>query len=280
MKIINTKLNDFFKYSLITSAIILAGCGVELQENEQAEVVALTAEENRAALAERRAQSLFDAHEFYSFPSNGQADVGVNTSVLLSFSHPLDTFTSQVFSLTDSDGNLVEVTSVEVTEGSFATDLENPQANGFAFKPTKALKAGEQYTVTYAIGLINEADGNTELAAERTAQDPLTFTTRLAKDSANFALDTDGLFPSDELPFTTFTTLRLRMTNDIDAKTLVAGDTFKFQKVGSTEQISGDLIAKGRYVTFDPAVDLDIDASMNLSSVMALKTWRVTVLRA
>ncbi|QFI36531.1 hypothetical protein FR932_01160 [Moritella marina ATCC 15381] len=268
MQIINTRLNPFFssfvKGSLVASAITLSGCGVELQENEQAEEVALTAEENRAALAERRAQSLFDAHEFYSFPSNGQADVAVNTSVLLSFSHPLDTFASQVFSLTDSKGNSVEVTSVEVTEGSFAIDPNNPPTNGFAFKPTQALKSGEQYTVTYAIDLLNEADGNAELTAERTAQDPLTFTTRLAKDSANFALDTNGFFPSDDLPFTTFTTLRLRMTNDIDTNTLVTGDTFKFQKIGTSEQITGDLIAKGRYVTFDPAVDLDIDASYEL----------------
>ncbi|MFT7682891.1 MAG: hypothetical protein ACI935_002375 [Moritella dasanensis] len=264
MQTINSRLNTFFKYSLVASAISLAGCGVELQENEQAEVVPLTAEESRAALAERRAQSLFDAHEFYSFPSNGQADVAVNTSVLLSFSHPLDRFVAHEFALTDSDGTAIEVTSVEVTEGSFATDSNNPQANGLAFKPAQALKAGELYTVTYAVGLINEADGDNELTAERTAQDPLTFTTRLTKDSANFALDSNGFFPSDDLPFTTFTTLRLRMTNDIDTKTLVAGDTFKFQKVGTSEQVSGDLIAKGRYVTFDPAVDLDIDASYEL----------------
>lgn len=268
MQIINARLNPFFssfmKGSLVASAMTLSGCGAELQENEQTEEVVLTAEESRAALAERRAKSLFDAHEFYSFPSNGQADVAVNTSVLLSFSHPLDRFVAHEFTLTDSDGTVIEVTSIEVIEDSFAIDPNNPQANGLAFKPTQALKAGEQYTVTYAVGLINEADGDKELTAERTAQDPLTFTTRLAKDSANFALDTDGFFPSDELPFTTFTTLRLRMTNDIDAKTLVAGDTVKFQKVGSTEQISGDLIAKGRYVTFDPAVDLDIDASYEL----------------
>ncbi|WP_017220265.1 Ig-like domain-containing protein [Moritella dasanensis] len=264
MQTINSRLNTFFKYSLVASAISLAGCGVELQENEQAEVVALTAEESRAALAERRAQSLFDAHEFYSFPSNGQADVAVNTSVLLSFSHPLDRFVAHEFALTDSDGTVIDVTSVEVTEGSFATDSNNPQANGLAFKPAQALKAGELYTVTYAVGLINEADGDNELTAERTAQDPLTFTTRLAKDSANFALDANGFFPSDDLPFTTFTTLRLRMTNDVDTKTLIAGDTFKFQKVGTSEQISGYLIAKGRYVTFDPAVDLDVNASYEL----------------
>ncbi|MFT5806030.1 MAG: hypothetical protein ACI9LG_000274 [Moritella dasanensis] len=268
MQTINTRLNTFFssyiKNGLIASAISLAGCGVELQENDKVEEVVLTAEENRAGLAERRAQSLFDAHEFYSFPANGQADVAVNTSVLLSFSHPLDRFVAHEFALTDSDGTVIDVTSVEVTEGSFATDSNNPQANGLAFKPAQTLKAGELYTVTYAVGLINEADGDNELTAERTAQDPLTFTTRLAKDSANFALDSNGFFPSDDLPFTTFTTLRLRMTNDIDTKTLVAGDTFKFQRVGTSEQVSGDLIAKGRYVTFDPAVDLDIDASYEL----------------
>ncbi|PKH09584.1 Ig-like domain-containing protein [Moritella sp. Urea-trap-13] len=268
MKIINTKFNAsfsaFVKSSLVTSAIMLSGCGAELQDNETTEDIVLTAEESRAALAARRAKSLFDAHEFYSFPSNGQADVAVNTSVLLSFSHPLDTFLSQIFSLTDSAGNVVEVTSVEVTESSFAIDPENPQANGLAFKPAQTLKAGEQYTVTYAVGLINEADSNKELTAARTAQDPLTFTTRLAKDSANFALDTDGFFPSDELPFTTFTTLRLRMTNDIDTKTLVTGDSFKFQKVGTSEQIAGDLIVKGRYITFDPATDLDVDGSYEL----------------
>jgi len=248
MKKINFRLNPFFssfvKSGLIASAVMLAGCGVELQETETAEDVVLTAEESRAALAERRAQSLFDAHEFYSFPSHGQADVAVNTSVLLSFSHPLDSFASNEFALTDSEGSVVAVESVEVTEASFAIDPENPQANGLAFKPVQALKAGEQYTVTYTVGLINEADGDKELTAERTAQEPLTFTTRLAKDSANFDLDTNGFFPSDDLPFTTFTTLRLRMTNEVDTKTLVAGDTFKFQQVGTTEQVAGDLIAK------------------------------------
>ncbi|QUM77626.1 Ig-like domain-containing protein [Moritella sp. 24] len=261
---INARLNSFFKYSLIASAITLAGCGVEPQDNEKAEEPILTAEESRDELAKRRAQSLFDAHTFYSFPFNGQADVAVNTSVLLSFSHPLDRFSAKAFTLSDSKGNVVEVTSVEVTEGSFATDPNNPMADGLAFKPKAALKAGEQYSVTYAIGLINEADGNKELTAERTEEDPLTFTTRLAKDSVSFALDTNGFYPTDDLPFTTFTSLRLRTTNDIDATTLIAGDTFKFQKVGSTEQVAGDLIVRGRYITFDPADDLDVDATYEL----------------
>ncbi|KXO14065.1 hypothetical protein AKG98_129 [Moritella sp. JT01] len=243
---------------------MLAGCGLEPQDNEKVEEPILTAEESRDELAKRRAKSLFDAHEFYSFPSNGQGDVAVNTSVLLSFSHPLDSFSAQDFSLIDSDGNVVEVTSVEVTEGSFATDPENKKANGLAFKPKRALKAGEQYSVIYEIGLINEVEGNKELTVERTAKNSLTFTTRLGKDSANFALDKNGFYPTDDLPFTTFTSLRLRMTNEIDIKTLVVGDTFKFQKVGSTEQVAGDLIAKGRYVTFDPTVDLDVDATYEL----------------
>jgi len=271
MKTINSRLNTFFKHSLVASAVALAGCGVELQETETVEQPILTAEESRAALAERRAQSLFAAHTFYTFPSHGQADVAVNSSVLLSFSHPLDSFATQEFSLTDSEGNVVEVTSVAVTEGSFATDPENPLANGLAFKPASALKAGEQYSVTYAIGLINEADDDKELTATRTAQDPLTFTTRIAKDVAGFALDNNGFFPTDELPFTTFTTLRLRLTNEVDATTLVAGETFKFQKVGSSEQIAGDLIAKGRYITFDPTADLEADASYELIVSNAVK---------
>lgn len=275
MQMINSRLNPFFrsfvKSGLIASAITLAGCGVELQETEEVEDVVLTAEESRAALAERRAQSLFDAHTFYSFPSNGQADVAVNTSVLLSFSHPLNGFYSQSFSLADSEGNIVEVTRKEVTEDSFATDRSNPVANGFAFKPSSPLKAGEQYTVTYDIGLINEADGDKELTVIRTAQDPLTFTTRLAKESADFALDTNGFFPTDELPFTTFTTLRLRLTNEVDAKTLVAGESFKFQKVGTSEQIAGDLIVKGRYVTFDPAIDLEANGNYELIISDAVK---------
>ena len=50
-------MKTFLKYSLVASAIALAGCGVELQENEKVEAPVLTAEESRAALAERRAQS-------------------------------------------------------------------------------------------------------------------------------------------------------------------------------------------------------------------------------
>ncbi|MDX2320164.1 MAG: Ig-like domain-containing protein [Moritella sp.] len=264
MKYINDRLNYFFKYSLVASVMMLAGCDVEPQDNEKIEAPLLTADQSRAALAERRAQSLFDAHEFYSFPSNGQADVAVNTSVLLSFSHSLDNFSAHQFSLTDSDGKLVDVTSTEVTEASFSTNPQSPQANGLAFKPTQALKAGELYTVTYTVGLINEADDNKELIVERTVQEPLTFTTRRAKDTAVFTLDTNGFYPSDDLPFTTFTTLRFRTTNDIDPNSLVVGDTFKFQKVGSTEQITGDLIVKGRYLTFDPAVDLDAGENYQL----------------
>ena len=268
MKAIHSRFNTLFRSciqgGLVASAVALAGCGVELQETEQTEAPALTAEESRAALAERRAQSLFTAHTFYSYPADGQADVAVNTSVLLSFSHPLDNFSAQTFSLTDSEGVPVAVTSVTVTEDSFATDPDNPLANGLAFKPASALQAGEQYTVTYAVGLINEADGNKELTASRTVQDPLTFTTRLAKDSARFGLDRDGFFPTADLPFTTFTTLRLRLTNEVDIRTLVVGETFKFQKVGTTEQVAGDLIAKGRYITFDPAFDLEANASYEL----------------
>ena len=268
MKYIHSRFNpfvsSFIKCGLVASAITLAGCDIEPQDNEKVEAPILTAEESRDELAKRRAESLFDAHTFYSFPSDGQADVAVNTSILLSFSHPLDRFIAKEFALTDSQGNIVEVTSVEVTEGSFATDPDNPLANGLAFRPAQALKPGEEYSVTYAIGLINEANGNAELTAERTAQNPLTFTTRLAKESQSFTLDTNGFYPTDDLPFTTFTSLRLRTTNEIDTTTLIAGETFKFQKVGTTEQIEGDLIAKGRYLTFDPARDLDVDASYEL----------------
>ncbi|QUM82118.1 Ig-like domain-containing protein [Moritella sp. 5] len=253
MKKINACFNYFFKFALLVFYFVLSGCS---DGND----LVLTP----SALAERRANSLFNAHEFYSYPSNGQRDVAVNTSVLLSFSHPLDSLSVQNFSLIDSDGNVIEVTSVEVTESSFATDPDNPKANGLALKPKRALKAGEQYTVTYKIGLINEAEGNQKLTVERTMQNPLIFTTRLAKNAAEFALDTNGFYPTNDLPFTTFTSLRLRMTNEIDVKTLVLGETFKFQKIGTTEQIEGDLIAKGRYLTFDPEIDLDVGATYQL----------------
>ncbi|SQD80392.1 hypothetical protein [Moritella yayanosii] len=115
MKTINSRFNSFFssfvKSSLVASAVALTGRGVELQDNEKVDAPLLTAEENRAALAQRRAQSLFAAHTFYAFPFDGQADVTVNTSVLLSFSHPLDTFSTQEFTLTDSDGDVVEGTA-------------------------------------------------------------------------------------------------------------------------------------------------------------------------
>lgn len=254
-----------FKYSLIASALSLAGCGVELQETETVDTPQVTQEE-------KRANSLNNTETFYAFPANGQSDVAVNSSVLLSFSHPLDDYESIYLQLTDSTGAVVEVVETRLADSAVAEDEATEEsfknyAHSVAFKPTSALKAGETYTVNYAIKLIDEKNNGSDF----TATDETTFTTRIAADSAEFALDTDGLFPSADLPFTTFTSLRLRLTNEVNTDTLIAGDTFKFQKVGSNEQVAGSLIAKGRYITFDPANDLEDDASYELIITDAVK---------
>jgi hypothetical protein len=57
----------------------------------------------------------------------------------------------------------------------------------------------------------------------------------------------------------------------VNTDTLITGETFKFQKVGTTEQVAGELIAKGRYLTFDPANDLEDDASYELIITDAVK---------
>ena len=69
MKTVNSRFNylfsSFVKSGLVASAVMLAGCGLEPQDNEKVEKPILTAEESRDELAKRRAKSLFDAHEFY-----------------------------------------------------------------------------------------------------------------------------------------------------------------------------------------------------------------------
>jgi hypothetical protein len=254
-----------FKYSLIASALLLAGCGVELQETETVDTPQISQEE-------KRANSLNNTETFYAFPANGQSDVAVNSSVLLAFSHQLDDYESIELKLTDSTGSVVEVVETrlaahapaedDITERSFAD-----YAHSVTFKPTSALKPGEIYTVSYAIKLIDENNTGNDF----TASNETTFTTRIATNGSDFALDVNGLFPSADLPFTTFTSLRLRLTNEVNTDTLIAGETFKFQKVGTTEQVAGELIAKGRYLTFDPANDLEDDASYELIITDAVK---------
>ncbi len=238
-----------FKYSLLASAITLAGCGAELQESEKVELPDISAEDLRD-------QSLNTAETFYAFPANGQSDIPLNATVLLSFSHEISKFYPISVTVTDSSGNEVA--------GELSVLPEN--GKGVKFIPAAKLKAAENYTVNYEVSLV---DPNDDTQVITTAQETK-FKTRAALSADLFQLDTDatgnevGIFPTADFPFTTFSTVRLRFTNEIDLDTLVQGESFKFQKVGTTIQVPGDLIAKGRYITFDPAEDLEDDASYEL----------------
>ena len=234
---------------LLASALVLSGCGVELQESTEVA--------EPSGLDEQRQQSLNSTETFYAFPADGQADVAVNTSVLLAFSHDIDTFKPLAFTLSDSQGNTVPVTTTRLAENS----------KGLSFKPQAALLPGERYTASYAVDLIDSNNASEDFVATGEMQ----FTTRHADNGAVFALDSNGLFPSVDLPFTTFTSLRLRLTNEVDVDSLVLGQSFKFQQVGSDEQVAGQLIAKGRYITFDPSEDLLAGASYELLISDAVK---------
>jgi hypothetical protein len=187
-----------FKYSLIASALLLAGCGTELQETETVDTPQISQEE-------KRENSLNNTETFYAFPANGQSDVAVNSSVLLSFSHQLDDYESIELKLTDSTGTVVEVVEARLADRAVAEDditetSFKDYAHSVAFKPTSALKSGETYTVNYAIKLID--DNNT--GNDFTVTDETTFTTRIATNGSAFALDVNGLFPSADLPFTLY----------------------------------------------------------------------------
>lgn len=268
---------SYFKHSILASIFMLSGCMESAKPSKATD---------DTSLEEKKQQALHSAETFYAFPSDGQSDIALNSNVIVTFSHPVKSLDDVVVDLTDSEGNSVALDNL--------TLLNDKQT--ITLKPSDKLKSGETYTLTYQVPLHQEqAEADTPVAKAKAlllsvmdeegdddnvvpehmiAKKTMTFTTRSESNSGEFGIDANSMFPSDDLPFTTFTTLRLRFTHDVDIDSLVLGDSFSFKKVGSNVQVPGELIVKGRYLSFDPHVDLENDTQYELVMTSQVKnSW-------
>lgn len=237
--------------------------------------------QDETSLEDKKKQSLNTAETFYGFPADGQSDIAVNSNILLAFSHHIKDINDVEFVLKNSEGNVVDVTITSLNEN----------LSGLSIKPVNALLPGQRYTMAYSVPLIksneieetppveetppaeqpdiellNAVDNDVEapVSDQMTVVNETSFITRMERDSNVFSVDEYSFFPSDDLPVTTFTSFRLRLTNEVQPETLVLGEGFQFIKQGTGEQVEGELIVKGRYITFDPTQDLDKNATYQM----------------
>ena len=71
-------------------------------------------------------------------------------------------------------------------------------------------------------------------------------------------------FPQGDLPYLDVSVFHFTLSQEIDAKTVVLDQSFHLIKEGQTNSIEGTLLVKGRYISFDPDMDLDSTAKYTL----------------
>lgn len=204
----------------------------------------------------------------YSYPFNQQENVSNKSSVLLSFSHPIEDVDMQ------SHVQLLDKNDV-VVAGLLTQQEDNPET--LVFVPSAPLNAGSRYRIDYA--------GLTSALGEVADVKPISFNTQSDRDNeAPLAGSEPGspvvlpafqvvsAFPSDDLPFMDFSSIRLNFSHQIDIDSLALDQGFSFKKQDSDTSVPGQLLVKGRSLTFDPNQDLDPGVSYILSLSEQIKS--------
>ena len=102
-----------------------------------------------------------------------------------------------------------------------------------------------------------DTNGDGEITPEDTVYVPVEF------DETDFYIVES--FPQGDLPYLDVSVFHFTLSQVINPKTVVLNDSFSLIKDGESESVSGTLLVKGRYISFDPDEDLDGSAQYTLS---------------
>lgn len=243
--------------SLVLSSLLLVACG-----DEETSTVDFSGWEK--------------SYLVYSFPFDQQEQVATKSNIVLSFTHPVE----------DNDmQNHVQVFNQDdqVITGIVRQQDDAPET--LLFIPTAELSPGEQYRIDYT-GVITEFGEVEEVRS-------IEFTTLADRDNEAIIAPGDGspgapgnpddpvynpgfrvvsAFPTADLPFMDFSSLRLNFSHQIDPKSVVLNESFSFSKQGENTSIRGDILVKGRSLSFDPAEDLEAGTTYVLALTSEIKS--------
>ena len=174
---------------------------------------------------------------YYSYPAEGQRDVATRAPLVLGFLGKLNLQAGD-FALSGP-------------QGPVAFDLKSVNGgSGVVLTPRQPLAPNSEYQLT-AQGLTG-ADGGALLPGGK-----LTFTTRAALEGPATQQETDAAFQVSaispdgvQLPMLDFSTINLTLTQPVDPRTLVYGDTIQLTQNG--ELVPATMLVKGRSITLDP----------------------------
>ena len=78
-------------------------------------------------------------------------------------------------------------------------------------------------------------------------------------------------FPAGDLPLVDFSTLHFYFSHNLDPNTVVINESFKLVKDGNVESVLGQLLVKGKNISFDPDEDLEGGATYTLTLTEDIK---------
>jgi hypothetical protein len=179
----------------------------------------------------------------FLYPIKDQQDVPTAAAIKLKTTSPIsDTAIDQHFRVTDSNGNAVA--------GSIRRSDTDPTIA--SFEPTQALVDGASYQVHY--------DGLTTELGAINASTPSPFTTRI-RHQPDFVVA--QAFPRDDFPFMDFGSIYLWLSQDIDTRCVIAGDTVSLLDASGND-VDIRIVNQSRYMTIDPVEDLTPGATYRL----------------
>lgn len=218
----------------------------------------------------------------YAYPAPGQTEVVPGAPIVLRFSHPLASpaTAASLFTLRDLAAAQNVPFTLKVVDDGY----------GVVLQPNAALKPASRYQVIgETVALKDATTGETgTITLQATGQPAVIFRTRAAlqgaatpqtlagKDSFTVVHQQPnaGMFPLDSLnqavPLMDFSSLRLQLSQPVDARTVSYGGTVRLEKDGTL--VAARLLVSGSRLTVDPVADLEPGASYTLRLTTGLRS--------
>jgi len=174
------------------------------------------------------------------YPFNGAEDISSSTGVFVSFTEPIGV---------ESLKSGFQLASVSATaDGSLEISADGKVAR---FTPTVPLQPSAEYKIVLS-GVKTESGKDLALPQDGVIS---AFKTGGGNIRAGDGLSVISISPL-ATGFYDFSTLRIAFSESVVRSTVIAGDTFKFTRLGTAEQVAGTLIVRGSRLIFDPDSDL------------------------
>lgn len=182
------------------------------------------------------------------YPFNGQKDVVVKTEIFINFKVPVN------------EESLLQ--SFILTSGTESVNGElyiSPDKKFLKFSPAGELLPLREYRVILK-GLKDESENEYLLPSDGIVS---IFTTGDGKPKKSDKLKVATFDPKEDRVFD-FSTFRITFTEPILSESVVKGDSFKFLKIETGEEVSGTLLVRGTRLVFDPEMDLEPDKEYHI----------------